>query len=98
MWLRSKLMEKTEQLEASTEVEPVAVSKKVKKQAPVVVTVVATEESIHFDEWYATRRAAIPAHHRKEILLADFKARKVPQEATIKAFDEALKKYGVKLG
>jgi hypothetical protein len=42
------------------------------------------DEQVDFDGWYASREDAIPAQHRKEILLADF--------------DEALRKYGVKLG
>jgi hypothetical protein len=61
------------------------------KEAPV-------DEQIDFDGWYASREDAIPAQHRKEILLADFRARKVPMVARIKDFDEALRKYGVKLG
>ena len=55
------------------------------------------EEKIEFDEWHVMRKNAIPTHHRKEILLADFKARKVPMTARVQDFDEALKKYGVKL-
>lgn len=52
---------------------------------------------VDFDGWYGARASRIPGHHRKEILLADFKARKMPIMGTMEEFDELLKKYGVKL-
>lgn len=52
---------------------------------------------VEFDGWWALRSGVIPAVHKKEIIKADFKGRKVPMVATIAEFDEALKKYGVKL-
>lgn len=55
------------------------------------------EELVDFEAWYAARQKAIPAHHHKEIIRADFKGRKVPEMATMAIFDDALKKYGVKL-
>jgi hypothetical protein len=55
------------------------------------------EELMDFEAWYALRESAIPGHHHKEILKADFNARKVPAMATAEEFDNALKKYGVKL-
>ena len=57
----------------------------------------AVEELVDFETWYAQREAAIPAHHHREILKADFVARKVPAMATMDQFDTALEKYGVKL-
>jgi hypothetical protein len=57
----------------------------------------AEAPKVHFDGWYAARAAAIPVIHKKEIIKADFKGRKVPMMATMKEFDEALKMYGVKL-
>lgn len=57
----------------------------------------AEPAKMQFDGWYALRRPAIPAIHKKEILKADFKGRKVPMVATLAEFDEALKKYGVTL-
>jgi hypothetical protein len=66
------------------------------KQAPKVVEV-AVEDKVHFDEWFASRKNSIPPHHRREIILADFKARKVPVEAEPSVFDAALGMYGVKL-
>jgi hypothetical protein len=57
----------------------------------------AEAPKVEFDGWYAARRHSIPAIHKKEILHADFKGRKVPMVATMAEFDEALKKYGVKL-
>ena len=58
---------------------------------------VVEEPKVEFDGWYAKRSGQIPAVHKKEILKADFKGRKVPMVATMAEFDEALKKYGVKL-
>ena len=57
----------------------------------------AEEPKVQFDGWYALRSSVIPAIHKKEILKADFKGRKVPMIATMAEFDEALKKYGVQL-
>lgn len=57
----------------------------------------AEEPKMQFDGWYALRSSVIPAIHKKEILKADFKGRKVPMVATMAEFDEALKKYGVVL-
>ena len=59
--------------------------------------VVVEEPKVQFDGWYALRSTRIPAIHKKEILKADFKGRKVPMVATMAEFDEALKKYGVEL-
>ena len=50
-----------------------------------------------FESWFAFRERAIPNHHHKEILKADFKAQGVKDPATIAEFDQALKKYGVVL-
>lgn len=57
----------------------------------------AEQPKVTFDGWYALRSSVIPAIHKKEILKADFKGRKVPMTATMAEFDEALKKYGVQL-
>jgi hypothetical protein len=62
-----------------------------------VAPVKAEQPKLDFDGWHAMRKHLIPAVHKKEILKADFKARKVPALATVAEFDEALKKYGVKL-
>lgn len=66
--------------------------------APVAEEPKAEEPKVTFDGWYALRSSVIPAIHKKEILKADFKGRKLPALATMAEFDEALKKYGVKLG
>lgn len=58
---------------------------------------VLEEPRVDFDSWFAIRAGQIPAHHRKEIIKADFKARKTPDVATIAEFDKALEQYGVKL-
>lgn len=57
----------------------------------------AQEPKVDFESWYALRSKVIPAVHKKEILKADFKARKVAMQSTMAEFDEALKKYGVEL-
>lgn len=75
---------------AADEAEVVAAPEKAIEEAPV-----AEEPKVQFDGWYALRSGVIPAVHKKEILKADFKGRKVPMVATMAEFDEALKKYGV---
>lgn len=55
------------------------------------------ETRVTFDSWYHLRKDKIASCHLKEIIAADFKARKVPNEATIAEFDKALELYGVKL-
>ena len=57
----------------------------------------AEEPKMQFDGWYALRSSVSPAIHKKEILKADFKGRKVSMVSTMAEFDEALKKYGVAL-
>lgn len=85
---RAADMEPVDQaIEAEIEMEAVA------EEAPVKIE----EPKMEFDAWYAIRKNRIPTIHKKEILKADFKARKVPTLATVREFDEALKKYGVKL-
>lgn len=54
-------------------------------------------QKMKFESWYAFREKAIPNHHYREILKADFKAQGVKDAATIAEFDQALKKYGVTL-
>ena len=51
-----------------------------------------------FETWHAYREKAIPQHHYREILKADFKAQGIKDMATIAEFDKALKRYGVVLG
>lgn len=54
-------------------------------------------EVIFFDEWWASRAKQIPAMHRKEVVLADFKARGLKNKEAPEKFDIALKQYGVDL-
>lgn len=54
-------------------------------------------ELVEFDGWYAARSSVIPKQHFKEILWADFASRGVSRTSTMEQFDEALRKYGVKL-
>lgn len=52
---------------------------------------------VEFEGWWAIRSGVIPDVHKKEIIEADFKGRKVPMVSTMADFDEALKQYGIKL-
>ena len=54
-------------------------------------------EKVDFDAWHTMRAGRIPKHHHKEIIKADFKARGLGQCESLENFDEALKKYGIKL-
>lgn len=58
---------------------------------------IAEDEKVDFDTWYGIRKALIPGMHYKEIIRADFKGRKLKEACTLKEFDEALLKYGIKL-
>lgn len=66
---------------------------------PAIVIEPALDEvsKVDFDAWYAMRANAIPRHHHKEIIKADFKARGLGQCESLNNFDDALRKYGVKL-
>lgn len=66
-----------------------------KKEAPKVEPV--GPQKVSFNDWYARRKGQIPSHHRKEVILADFKARKLQEFETMEKFDAALKLYGIKL-
>lgn len=66
--------------------------------APVAKAVEAPQPmKLDFDAWWALREKKVPQHHMKEIILADFKARKLSLKETMSTYDEALRKYGVKL-
>ena len=52
---------------------------------------------IDFDAWWAMNEKKIPVQHRKEIVLADFRARGLSSKETIQSYNEGLKRYGVKL-
>lgn len=67
--------------------------KKREESAPKI----AEETKVTFDSWYHMRKERIPSCHLKEILMADFKARSMPNTATVAEFDKALELYGVKL-
>jgi hypothetical protein len=64
------------------------------EEAPQIIE---DEPVVDFDTWFALRSSRIPLHHHKEIIRADFKGRGVPTIATVEVFDNALKKYGIKL-
>lgn len=57
----------------------------------------APVEKVDFDAWYALREGRIARQHHKEIIKADFRARGLSQHESMDDFDEALRKYGVKL-
>lgn len=63
-----------------------------KSEAPAVEI-----EKVDFDAWFAMRSKQIGKQHHKEIIKADFKSRGLGQNESLEDFDEALRKYGVKL-
>lgn len=52
---------------------------------------------VSFDSWFHQRSKKIAKCHHKEIIIADFKARGISEEATMEEFDKALELYGIKL-
>lgn len=71
--------------------------KKNRTEDVVSATLIEEPMLVEFEEWFSARENLIPAHHHREIIKADFKARKVPKLATMDQFDEALRQYGVNL-
>lgn len=55
------------------------------------------EKKVSFDSWFHQRKDKIKSCHKKEILMADFKARGLSAKETADKFDKALELYGVKL-
>ena len=70
---------------------------KVVLEEVVEVMVEPVVELVDFETWLSVRASKIPACHHREILKADFNARKVPVMASMAEFDAALKKYGVSI-
>ena len=68
-------------------------TKKSEESAPVL----QTDKKVAFESWYHQRKSKIAKCHRKEILWADFQARKMNKEATMAEYDKALELYGVRL-
>lgn len=54
------------------------------------------QEIFEFDVWWVLRQSKIPAHHMKEVIKADMRARGVSDKETLECFDKALKDYGIK--
>lgn len=52
---------------------------------------------VSFDSWYAIRQTQIPSSHRKEVLLADFKARGCELQQSMEDWDKMLLEYGLKV-
>jgi hypothetical protein len=67
--------------------------KKREESAPKV----EPEAKVSFDSWYHQKKDKFAKCHHKEIILADFKARGLSEEATIEEYDRALGLYGIKL-
>lgn len=55
------------------------------------------EPRLEFDSWWAMRFDKIPAHHYKEIVKADMRARGLGHSESATTFDKALAKYGISL-
>ena len=70
-----------------------------KKRDEAVSTIPENKEpeKVDFDTWYHIRSSSIPVNHLKEIILADFKARKLSKKETMEAYDEALRVYGINI-
>ena len=66
------------------------------QQTPPVRTLTAQAPKVSFDVWWATTAKKLATHHRKEIVMADFKARGLSTQETMVAYDKALQLYGVK--
>lgn len=79
------------------QVAPEAPAPVVVAQAPAPVAAAPKPMKLDFDAWWAMREKKVPQHHLKEIILADFQARKLSLQETMQTYDEALRKYGVKL-
>lgn len=67
------------------------------KKREETMQIAQAEIQVTFDSWYHQRKHLIPKCHHKEILVADFSARDLGNEATMGAYDKALELYGVKL-
>jgi hypothetical protein len=70
-------------------VEPVEPVAAVAPVAPVAL--------VSFDMWWAMVQKNMPEQHRKEVVLADFRARGLRAHEPMSAFNKALALYGVKL-
>lgn len=55
----------------------------------------AMPDLIEFDIWWVMKSDAIPKHHMKEVIKADFKGRGLSNLETVETFDKALKAYGL---
>lgn len=64
-----------------------------KKREKVVEKV---EEKVCFDVWWSLRHKMIPKMHKKEVILANFKAWGLGKFEKVVDFDAALRKYGIK--
>jgi hypothetical protein len=70
------------------------------KQEEVAATMQEAQQYqnlVEFDDWWAQRMSKIPSVHRKEIIKADFRGRKIVGLQTMEAFDAALEEYGIQL-
>jgi hypothetical protein len=70
---------------------------KKREEAQQAVQAAPQPMKVDFDAWWAMNEKKIPGHHRKEIIVADFKARGLSMRETMQAYNDALKLYGVKL-
>lgn len=79
-----------EEAELNAKIKEMEDAKRAAVPAPV-------DEMISFDSWFHLRSVQIHAMHKKEIILADFKARDIKEIASMQDFDKALKLYGIEL-
>lgn len=72
-------------------------AKKQKQSQKVAAPAPVLPPGVDFEVWWAKAQKRIPQQHRKEIVLADFKARGLSMRETTETYNAALEKYGVKL-
>ena len=70
---------------------------KKKEEVKPVMRAVAQPAKIDFDAWWAMNEKKIPVQHRKEIVLADMRARGLGLRETVQSYNDALKRYGVRV-
>lgn len=91
--MSKKKVQKTEDIKKALKQEEDKKRETMKKQEPKK----KEESKISFDVWYAKVVDKIPAHHRKEVIKVDMKARGIEGLQTKEAWNKALELYGVKL-
>ena len=80
-------------MSAKKKKETSAVNEKVSEKSEKKELKKPKEVKVNFESWYHSKN--IPAHHYKEIVWADFKARGLTDYELKADYDKALKLYGL---